>query len=241
MLSPIARQRAELLAKRAAGLNSAVAHGATAASADSLHIRLVEFEQDKLKLKGLVQIAEKVNHKRDVLIPKYKPMAEAYLAAGESYQNPIFTDLIVWLFDAGDLQTAVEWLFKAIELDLPTPENFKTNSWSVVCARFVLEWAETQLYCGRSVEPYFSLVFEKIEKEWKLPEQQAAEWYKFAGYRLLLNEKGEPQPSQVGDVQRLEQAKALLIRAHELHSKIGVKTKIGQIEMRIRAIQDGKL
>ncbi|MDN4696304.1 terminase endonuclease subunit [Vibrio parahaemolyticus] len=238
MASPLKRQRERLLAAKT---NRAVAIAATAASIDSLHVRLVEFEQDKLKLKELVQIAEKVNHKREVLIPKYKPVAEAYLDAGESYQNPIFTDLIIWLFDVGDVETAVNWLFKAIELDLPTPENFKTNSWAVVCARFVLEWSEKQLANGHSVEPYFTQVFGKIDQEWKLPEKQAAEWYKFAGYGLLLNESGDPQPSQVGDIQRLEKAKALLIKAHEYHSKIGVKTKIGQIDMRIRAIQEGKL
>lgn len=237
MASPLRRQREQLLAKS----DKAVAVAATAASLDSLHLRLIEFEQDKLKLKELLQIAEKINYKRETLIPKYRQVAEQYLEAGESYQNPIFTDLIIWLFDAGDLETAVGWLFKAIELDLPTPENFKTNSWAVVCARFVLEWAETQLSLGHSVEPYFSQVFQKIEDEWKLPEKQAAEWYKFAGYALLLNEKGDPQPSQVGDIQQLEKAKAFLLKAHEYHSKIGVKTKIGQIDMRIRAIQEGKL
>ncbi len=239
MVSPLKRQRDKLLAAGSAGLGTSVV--VTAATIDSLHIRLVEFEQDKRQLKELVQIAEKVNHKRDVLIPKYKPVAEAYLEAGENYQNPIFTDLIIWLFDIGDLETAVSWLFKAIELDLPTPENFKTNSWAVVCARFVLLWSEEQLGKGRSVEPYFSQVLTKIESEWKLPEKQAAEWYKFAGYGLLLNEKGDPQPSYVGDLKRLEKAREFLVKAHELHSKIGVKTKIGQIDMRIRAIQEGKL
>lgn len=125
-LSPAARHKLAVLATPAAA-----AHAAAAESLDSLHLRLVEFEQDKQVLKGFVQISEKVNHKRDVLIPKYKPLAEKYLAAGESYQNPIFTDLIVWLFDIGDLETAVEWLFKAIELNLPTPENFKRSSWAV--------------------------------------------------------------------------------------------------------------
>lgn len=240
MASPIARQRAALLAAASVG-STVVAQAATAATIDSLHIRLVEFEQDKRQLKELVQIAEKVNLKRNVLVPKYKPVAEAYLEAGENYQNPIFSDLIIWLFDIGDLETAVSWLFKAIELDLPTPENFKTNSWAVVCARFVLEWAEVQQAKGRSIEPYFSQVLAKLESDWKLPEKQAAEWYKFAGYGLLLNEKGDPQPSYVGDLKRLEKAREFLVKAHELHSKVGVKTKIGQIDMRIRAIQDGKL
>ena len=236
MASPLQRQREQLLAK--SHRDSA---RVSQASLDSLHLRLVEFEQDKRELKSLVQIAQKVNHKRDVLIPKYKPLAEQYLASGDHYQNPIFTDLIVWLFDIGELDTAIEWLFKAIELDLPTPDNFKRSSWAIVCADFVLEWAETQLSHGHSVEPYFSQVFRKIDQEWALPEQLEAKWYKFAGYALLLNDRGDPQPSQVGNLERLEQAKALLIKAHDKHSKIGVKTKIDQIDMRIRAIQEGRL
>ncbi len=235
-LSPAARHKLAVLNTTPA----AAAHAAAAESLDSLHLRLVEFEQDKQVLKGFVQISEKVNHKRDVLIPKYKPLAEKYLAAGESYQNPIFTDLIVWLFDIGDLETAVEWLFKAIELNLPTPENFKRSSWAIVCADFVLEWAERQLPNGHSIEPYFSRVFEKIDKEWKLPEKLEAKWYKFAGYGLLMNEKGEPKPSSIGDLERLQKAKALLLIAHEKHDKIMVKTKINQIDMRINAINEGK-
>ncbi|QKU57319.1 phage terminase small subunit [Vibrio cholerae] len=141
MSSPLRKQRDQILAKTTTP--AAAAHAAAAESLDSLHLRLVEFEQDKQVLKGFVQISEKVNHKRDVLIPKYKPLAEKYLAAGESYQNPIFTDLIVWLFDIGDLE-------------------------------------------------------------------------------------------------RLQKAKALLITAHEKHDKIGVKTKINQIDMRINAINEGK-
>ncbi|EJL6421932.1 terminase endonuclease subunit [Vibrio cholerae] len=238
MSSPLRKQRDQILAITTT--LAAAAHAAAAESLDSLHLRLVEFEQDKQVLKGFVQISEKVNHKRDVLIPKYKPLAEKYLAAGESYQNPIFTDLIVWLFDIGDLETAVEWLFKAIELNLPTPENFKRSSWAIVCADFVLEWAERQLPNGHSIEPYFSRVFEKIDKEWKLPEKLEAKWYKFAGYGLLMNEKGEPKPSSIGDLERLQKAKALLLIAHEKHDKIMVKTKINQIDMRINAINEGK-
>ncbi|ENC6731341.1 terminase endonuclease subunit [Vibrio navarrensis] len=237
MASPLRKQREQILATVVAAREATVA---TAVTLDSLHLRLVEFEQDKLALKGFVQIAEKVNHKREVLIPKYKPVVEAYLDAGENYQNPIFTDLIIWLFDVGQVDTAVEWLFKAIELGLPTPENFKRSSWAVVCGDFVLEWAEAQLANGQSVEPYFSTVFEKIHKEWKLPEKLEAKWYKFAGYAMLLNDKGEPQPSQVGDIEHLEKAKALLLMAHEKYNKIGVKTKIDQIDMRLNALREGK-
>ena len=238
MVSPLKKQRDALLnAKKA----SHAVVGDTTANLDSLHLRLIEFEQDKLKLKDLVQIAQKVNHKREVLIPKYKPVAEQYLEAGESYQNPIFTDLIVWLVDTHDFDTALEWCEKAIEKELPTPENFKCT-WPTFMAREVLEWAIGQQAIGKSVDPYFSTVFTKLwEGKWQVPEKLYAEWLKFAGYSLLLNDKGEPQPSQVGTIEQLKKAKVLLLQAHELHSKIGVKTKIGQIDMRIRAIQEGRV
>ncbi len=234
-LSPAMRHKLAMAEKQ-----NTVAIAATVPSPDSLHLRLIEFEQDKLKLKDFVQISEKVNYKRDVLIPKYKEVAEKYLAAGESYQNPIFTDLIIWLFDTKDLETAIDWLFKAIELNLPTPENFKRSSWAVVCSDFVLEWAEAQLPNGKSVEPYFSQVFEKIDKEWKLPEKLEAKWYKFAGYALLLNAYGKPQPSLVGDAERLEKAKKLLEIAHDKYAKVGVKTIIDKIDMRLSALAEGK-
>ncbi|OXX22056.1 phage terminase small subunit [Vibrio sp. V08_P9A1T1] len=236
MVSPLKQQRDALL--KAKQTKPAVAHDATA-SLDSLHLRLIEFEQDKKALKSFVQIAQKVNHKREVLIPKYKPVAEAYLEAGERYQNPIFQDLIVWLFDIEELETAIAWCLKAIEHDLPTPENFKRN-WPTVCADFVLEWATKQQEHGRSVEPYFSQVFKLIDGEWELNEKVEAKWYKFAGYCLLLNEKGAPQPSQVGDKEQLEASMALLLKAHEKNPKIGVKTQIDKIQMRINALDEGK-
>ncbi|AGN34211.1 terminase [Vibrio phage VD1] len=238
MVSPLKKQRDALLKEKQA---SHAVVGDTTANLDSLHLRLIEFEQDKLKLKDLVQIAQKVNHKREVLIPKYKPVAEQYLEAGESYQNPIFTDLIVWLVDTNDFDTALAWCEKAIEKELPTPENFKCT-WPTFMAREVLEWAIDQQSTRKSVEPYFSAVFSKLwEGHWVVPEKLYAEWLKFAGYALLLNDQGVPQPSQVGTVEQLEKSKVFLLKALEVHSKCGVKTKIGQIDMRINAIQNGRL
>lgn len=55
-----------------------------------------------------------------------------------------------------------------------------------------------------------------------------------------MNEKGEPKPSSIGDLERLQKAKALLLTAHEKYNRIMVKTKIDQIDMRINAINEGK-
>lgn len=240
MGSPLKRQREAIMlcvAKKAG--KPQAASDTLAASQDSLHLKLVEFEQDKLALKEFTQITQKVNHKRDVLIPKYKPMVEAYLEAGEAYQNPIFTDLIVWLFDAEELDTAIDWCCKAIEQGLPTPENFK-RPWPEVCADFVLEWAEKTHPTGNSIQPYFNQVLEKIESEWAVNEKLHAKWLKFAGYALLTNAKGQVKASDVGDLEVLESSLAFMSKAHELHNKVGVTTKIKEVQSRINAIQEGK-
>ncbi len=243
MVSPLKRQREAILLRVAKKPAVSVAgHAAAsdelAASQDSLHLKLVEFEQDKLALKGLVSLAQKVEHKREVLIPKYRAIVEAYLDAGEAYQNPIFSDLIVWLFDAEEMDTAIDWCFKAIEKALPTPENFK-RAWPEVCADFVLEWAEKTLPTGNSVEPYFSKVFEKIEHEWVINEKLHAKWLKFAAYALLTAKNGNVQPSQVGDLEKLEASLVLMAKAQEKNPKVGVKTKINEVNARIRALVEG--
>ncbi|MGF1696560.1 phage terminase small subunit [Vibrio kyushuensis] len=242
MGSPLKRQRDAILLRVARNEPTAdqsdAASPVLAASADSLHIALVEFEQDKLALKEFDSRAQKIEHKRSVLIPKYQPMVEAYLEADETYQNPMFSDLIVWLFDVEELGLAIDWCVTAIEKGIPTPDNFK-RKWPEVCADAVLEWAEQTQSSGNSVEPYFSDVLEKIESTWVVNEKLHAKWLKFAGYALITNEEGDVKASHVGEVETLQKAQALLIKAENKNPKAGVGTKLKDIKARIRALEEG--
>ncbi|EGR1562236.1 terminase [Vibrio alginolyticus] len=235
MVSPLAKQRRQLIEKQA---NQSAPGVSSGADTDSLHIKLIEFEEDRKYLRSLNAIADRIKHKREVLVPKYKPYVQAYLESGEAFENPIFTNLVVWLFDIKELDSAIEWCMKAIELDLPTPENFRRD-WPTFCADEVLAWAEKESERGNSIEPYFSQVFEKVEKDWRLHEKVHAKWYKFAGLYLIRNEEGQPQATAIGNVETLEKALALLQHAHDKHSKVGVGTQIKKIEARIRAINEG--
>lgn len=241
MGSPLRRQREAIMLRVAKKAGKPQAASDTlAASQDSLHLKLVEFEQDKLALKEFASIDKKVEHKRDVLIPKYKPMVEAYLEAGEAYQHPIFTDLIVWLFDAEELDTAIDWCCKAIDNGLPTPENLKCN-WPTFAVRSVLEWSEAQVKKGNTVEPYYGLIDKQLtESEWDVPNQLHAQWLKFAAYSLLTDEDGKVKPSSIGSIEDLERALVLMEKAEEKHNKIGVATKVKEVKSRIKAIQEGK-
>ncbi|MCS0326248.1 phage terminase small subunit [Vibrio diabolicus] len=236
MVSPLAKQRRKLIEKQA---NQSAPEAVSGADTDSLHIKLIEFEEDRKYLRSFNAIADRIKHKREVLVPKYKPYVQAYLESGVAFENPIFTNMVVWLFDVKELDAAIEWCMKAIALDLPTPENFRRD-WPTFCADEVLAWAETESERGHSIEPYFSQVFEKVDKEWRLHEKVHAKWYKFAGLYLIRNEEGQPQATAIGNLATLEKALALLQHAHEKHSKVGVGTQIKKIEARIRAIKEGK-
>lgn len=236
MVSPLKRQRDAILAKQQAGATPQ----AEVVNTDSLHIKLIEFEEDRQQMHSQFNArADRTDHKRNVLIPKYKALAEAYLAAGEKYENPIFSTLIVWLFDIGDLSTAIDWCFKAIDLELPTPD-FLRRDWPTFCADQVLDWAKVQAERGQNIEPYFGQVFEKIRNDWRLHEEVNAKWYKFAGYFLLRDDEGKPRPSAIASKEALEQAKALLQQAHAYYSKVGVETMINKIDMRLSALETGK-
>lgn len=233
MASPFAKARQQILEKE-----MRQERGNVVATPSSLHLLLAELENDLEVLKTFNRTDEKVAHKRNVLVPKYREAVEAYLEGDEQFDNPLFAQMVIWLFDIEDLETAIKWCGIAIDRGLDTPERFKRD-FATFCADEVLAWSERMAEKGQSVEPYFSKVFEKVQKEWSINEKPTAKWFKFAGLPLLRNEKGKPHAASVGDVEILQKSKALLIEAHEQYAAIGVGTMIDNIEQRIRALESG--
>ncbi len=212
-------------------------HGAVA---DSLHLQLlIALEQDIVRLRKLARIGDRVNMKRDELMPKYR-YVERYLAAvaesGSSpYQNELFQRLIIWAFDIQDFDAGIAWAELAIAQGQRTPNNIKRD-WAHFVADTVLEWAEKQAAEGHAVEPWFSRVFDKVRTDWRLNERLTAKWFKAAGCLLLRDHDGQPRPSAVGDSATLEQPDHWLAQADKLHGKVGVGTLRQKIAMRLRAL-----
>lgn len=175
-----------------------------------------------------------------MLLPKWLPIVEAYLSGKKQEKlndHPIFAYCTVWLFDIGDLGRGLELAFKAIEMGQPMAGAIR-RKWPGFIADTIFDWAEDQAVHGRSVEPYFGQVFQRVVNEWKLPEQVTAKYYKFAGLALLRAANGEVQPSHVGDANRLKQADELLAKAASLHKHAQVKTVRNRIAMRLRALEE---
>lgn len=237
MASPLAMQRKALLAK--SGPKQTVV-SADMDTAKSLHLQLLELDADLGFLSGFNRIEDKVQHKRDVLIPKYRPYVDAYLESGEKYDNPVFAQLIIWLFDTSNLETAIKWCDIAIAQELDTPERFNRD-FATFCADEVLKWAELMGSQGHSVEPYFSDVFYKVREKWRINEKLTAKWFKFAGLHLLRDKDGEPKATAVGDIQVLQKSFDYLEEADKQYGNVGVKTIMDKVQQRIRAIKEGRL
>ena len=204
-------------------------------------MQLLELDDDLKRLKAFARRQDKVSHKRDVLLPKWLPIVDKYLADVavkeiEPSDHPIFSRCIIWLFDISDFGLALGFAFKAIELGQPMAPGIRRN-WPSFISDTVFDWAEEQAENGHSIEPYFSQVFNRVVNDWKLAEQITAKYYKLAGLALLRATNGDVKPTQVGDISALQQADALLEKAASLHKNVGVKTVRNKIDMRIRALE----
>jgi len=211
-----------------------------------LHLQLIELDSDLKRLKSFARRADKIAHKRDVLLPKWLPIVAEHVSTFDSgnenenkktYDNPLFSYCTLWLFDIASISQGLEYAFLAIKHQQPTPSTIK-RQWPGFIADTVFDWAETQAENGQSIEPYFGQVFDRVVNEWKLPEQVTAKFYKFAGLALLRAKNGDITPSHVGNLKRLREADALLAKAADLHKHAQVKTVRNKIAMRIRAITE---
>jgi hypothetical protein len=205
-------------------------------NADSLHLQLLSLEQDIKRLQALPRTADRVALKASELLPKWLPYADRYLAAERIYIYPVFGYCVVWLFDTGEIDKALDWADIAIKQQQPTPNNIK-RQFPAFVADYVLEWAIAEAQAGHSIEPYFSRTFTNVRENWRLHEKITAKWFKFAGELLLRDRDGKPVASAIEDIPTLKKANELLAQAEGFHKKIGVETLRKRIASRIRALE----
>ena len=205
---------------------------------ESMHLLIRALETDVEHVRSLPTIADRVEYKRDVLLPRWVPTVEAYLESGQVYANPVFAWCVIWLFDVGDLDKALDWADIAISQQQATSDRLRSNFPTFV-ADTMLAWAQETAGRGESVEPYFTRTFERVANTWRLHEQVTAKRFKFAGQELLRNDDGQKTAAGVDDIETLEKADQLLAFAEKHYSKIGVRTARQTIAARIRKLTQG--
>lgn len=232
-LSPAQRHRARVNAAKVLDRREALT-----ASPVSFHLQLGELKRDVDRLRSLpASNAERVDMKRDELLPRWLPSVESYLAGDKVFDNPAFAYCVIWLIDTGEMEKALDWADIAIEQGQRTPENFK-STFPAFIADSVMEWAINEAEAGHSIEPYFTRTFNNVRDKWRLHEDIKAKWFKFAGLYLLRDENGKPRATAVEDVETLEIADQLLAQAEKFNRNAGVKTMRVKITARIRSLTE---
>ncbi len=232
-LSPAKRHRARAIAAKTLERREALMP-----SPVSFHLQIGELARDVARLRSIpVSTAERVDMKRDELLPRWLPSVEAYLAGDKVFDNPAFAYCVIWLMDTGEMGKALDWADIAIEQGQRTPENFK-STFPAFIADNVMEWAYNEAEAGRSIEPYFSRTFNNVRDKWRLHEDVKAKWFKFAGLYMLRDENGKPRATAVEDVETLDAADQLLAQAEKFNRNAGVKTMRERITARIRSLTE---
>ena len=146
-------------------------------------------EQDLKSLKGISSRERKADVKRE-LVDKYAGYVERLRAS--SLQHDLLGWYLVWLFDIGELDTAVTYALWCVESGVGLPERFNRST-QAFAADAILEWADAQYDAGHSVEPYFTALFNNADgvcsQPWDLPDEVTAKFYRQQGLVYARAEK----------------------------------------------------
>lgn len=160
--------------KKLAELGKAI--GKSSANAEPIHfeqnskndkeLTFFALNQDLAALHDITDVSKKIELKKSVLIPKWQPIVDDYVASGAHKKFEPLVLLAVWLLDAELIADAMRYADYAIEQQQPMPDNFSRDLPTFMAAG-IHDWAQRQLKAGHSAEPYFGQVITRIEsKQW---------------------------------------------------------------------------
>jgi hypothetical protein len=139
--------------------------------------------EDLRKLSEIKAVSTKIQRKREVLIPQYEGYVDRLREEG--LHHDLLPYMMLWQFDAGDIEKALDLGLHCVREGLPMPERFRRDVPTTI-ADAVLEWAEGVYNEQGTPEPYFSTVLGFIDgmntaEPWDLPDKVAAKYYRLAG------------------------------------------------------------
>ncbi|HEO9045950.1 TPA: terminase [Enterobacter kobei] len=235
-LTPAQRWRKKIAAQQAlrekTALDDSPANRSVAVSDLALDIQ---------QLREIEKVEDRIAHKVSFLLPKWLPQVEKYIADGMVYPFPALVYCMVWSFDAGDFERALDYAEISVEQGQHMPENFNTSPGAFIALSF-RDWIEMEYGRGNSVEPYFSRAFSLITEVWEVNEELQAIWFVLAARLVLRGGDGkQTTPAQLSNIDQLEHAKIFLLGAEAVYPiKSGAKTLLNKIDARLRMLTRNK-
>ncbi len=230
MLSPAQRNQ---LRKRAALQAAEVAPAMSMAGATAYEQQLLQLNQDRLRLKQVQSEQGKAELKR-LLIPAYQPYIEGVLAAGKGAQDDVLTTLMVWSIDAGDFAGALAIGRYVLEHSLKMPDRFARTT-GCLLAEEVANAALKQQKAGAPFDRFVLSLAADITAAHDMPDEARAKLHLALG-KAYLAELDEAAPNAEG----MEEARAHLARAIDLHSNCGGKKDLERVERLLKKHAESK-
>lgn len=210
------------LRKRAALQAAEATPERSMAGATAYEQQLMQLNQDRLRLKQVQSERGKAELKR-LLIPAYAPYIEGVLSAGNGAQDDVLTTLMVWFIDAGEFADALTIGAYVLKHNLKMPDRFERTTGCLLAE----EIANAALKVQKAEGEFPLFVLEQaltITDPHDMPDQVRAKLLLATG-KALLSKVNEEQL----DGELLEQARAKLARAIDLHSSCGGKKDLERV------------
>lgn len=132
-----------------------------------LDVLKAALQQDLAALHDLTDVQKKIALKKEQLIPKWSPLIQQYRESGAHHPFEPLVWFCIWLLDAEQVDTCIEYSDLAIAQQQKLPANFTTSSLDTFIAEGIHDWAQRQLKAGHSAEPFLTNVLERVEsKRW---------------------------------------------------------------------------
>jgi len=230
MLSPAQRNQ---LRKRAALQAAEATPERSMAGATAYEQQLLQLNQDRLRLKQVQSEQGKAELKR-LLIPAYAPYIEGVLSAGNGAQDDVLTTLMVWCIDAGEFADALTIGAYVLKHNLKMPDRFERTT-GCLLAEEVANAALKQQKAGEPFDRFVLTLAADITAEHDMPDQARAKLHLALG-KAYLAELDEAAL----DADKLEQARANLARAIDLHSNCGGKKDLERVDRLLKKHAESK-
>jgi len=219
MTNPCRRHFQRVTAAKAA---AAAGPEQSMAGATAYEQQLLQLNQDRLRLKQVKSEQGKAELKR-LLIPAYVPYIEGVLSAGNGAQDDVLTTIMVWSIDAGEFEDALTIGAYVLKHNLKMPDRFARTTGCLLAE----EVANAALKAQKAGGEFSLFVLEqalRITVEHDMPDEARAKLHLATGKAML----GMVDEQQL-DGELLEQAKAHLARAIDLHSNCGGKKDLERV------------
>ena len=228
-MSPAQRHRERMLAQATVAVVPAEVGGRPTAADRAAATVALRLTHDLRRLKEIKSVKGKIEAKRE-MVPEYGPWVSGVIAADAGVGTGIAADVVptimVWMIDTGAFHDMLPLAAFVLRHDVTMPARYNRDAATVIVEETAVAALKLQ-GAGERFPLEVLCEVEELTDGLDMHDEPRAKLAKAIGVEQI--ELASDFDGQAERTAR-EAALAALRRAHALDDRIGVKTKIGQLE-----------